>query len=208
MAPSPGLLPLSAILWWARRKAKDEEVGAIADPPLHPLAICHNELDRNVPPSWSFTETLASDGTHDYRYPSDLRQAVALLQARFPCQRVTAGQLITILEEVQAAGSDEDVPLSAPVGTRVVITPEGKDYHGAGCGCERCNSNGHAYEYRIHDVSRLPASLAPGSALPDELLDELHLDDNLLHVLWAPSEEAAERNCELECRKMGWIVLG
>jgi hypothetical protein len=53
-----------------------------------------------------------------------------------------------------------------------------------------------------------PASLAPGCELPDELLDELHLDDNPLHVLYAPSEEAAEGNCELECRELGWIVLG
>lgn len=59
----------------------------------------------------------------------------------------------------------------------------GKDYHGDGCCCGNCNSNGHSYAVEI---------VAVGESLDVE---------------YAASEDAAKRNARLTCRNNGWHVV-
>lgn len=67
----------------------------------------------------------------------------------------------------------------------VYLVPEGKDYHGAGCDCGLCNSNGHSYEVKIvEDAS-----------------------DNVLESVYAASEEAAMATAAVVCRRKGWINI-
>lgn len=64
----------------------------------------------------------------------------------------------------------------------VQLIHDGKDFHGAGCDCGLCNSNGHSYEVKI---------IEEGS-------------ENVLESVYAPSEEAAMANAHTLCFQNGW----
>lgn len=192
---------LSEIITWTRNKPLDEEVGVTSLALDYPLALCFNELDGIDAYTWSCSETYAEDEGHRYHYPDDIQEVVRRVDARYPNQAITAGQLLAILREVQDGFADRDIPLAAPVGTRVVIVAEGKDFHGDGCTCGACNGNGHSYECRIHEVFHWPLG-SPS----EELLDGLVENENPLYVEYAASEQAAEANCLLVCEQFGWAI--
>jgi len=89
---------------------------------------------------------------------------------------------------------------------KVLLRPEGKDYHGEGCDCGKCNSNGHAYDCRVYDVSQWPQEAVQQGEVLDEYLDLLTHEDPC-YVEYGPSEEAAKEHCWAYCEKEGWEVL-
>jgi hypothetical protein len=63
----------------------------------------------------------------------------------------------------------------------VQLIHDGKDFHGAGCDCGLCNSNGHAYGVKV---------MAAG--------------EEVLEVIHGPSEQAAMHNARLACKTNDW----
>ena len=187
------LLPgLTDILTWTRRKQPEEHVGTTVPEPDYVLARCLNEvvaIER-----WHCTHAYAENSRSRYYYPADLADLVGRLNVRYPKQRITARQFLALVQEVAQSFNHVDVPLAAPVGTRVTLLHEGKDYHGAGCACGLCNSNGHSYECRILEA---PQSVSPGASLEDS---------DCLHVEYTCSQEASEANCRGIYTHFGWVI--